>query len=147
MFARRHATNECGTAVTAISTGAVATGELRYHPFGRTRYTSGTMPTSQRFTGQREDGTGLVYMNARYYDPAIGQFISPDTIVPDPRKVFAYNRYMYGYGNPLEYSDPSGHCATNSTREHRAANCHDYPALLWHNGITQKGKPLCLFFD
>ena len=101
----------------------------------------------RRFTGQREDGTGLVYMNARYYDPAIGQFISPDTIVPDPGRVFGYNRYMYGYGNPLEYSDPSGHCATNSTREHRAANCHDYPALLWHKGTTQKGKPLCLFFD
>ena len=65
----------------------------------------------RRFTGQREDGTGLVYMNARYYDPAIGQFISPDTLVPDPGRVFGYNRYMYTYGNPLRYTDPTGHCS------------------------------------
>jgi hypothetical protein len=26
--------------------------------------------------------------------------------------VFGYNRYMYTFGNPLNYSDPSGHCAT-----------------------------------
>ena len=49
-----------------------------------------------------------MYYNARYYDPEIGQFISPDPIVPDPGSVFAYNRYMYVYGNPLKYHDSSG---------------------------------------
>ena len=49
-----------------------------------------------------------MYYNARYYDPEIGQFISPDSIVPDPTNVFAYNRYMYVYGNPLKYKDATG---------------------------------------
>ena len=71
---------------------------------------SASLVTDALFTGQREDDTGLVHMNARYYDPAIGQFISPDTIVPDPGKVFGYNRYMYTYGDPLKYTDPTGHC-------------------------------------
>jgi len=35
--------------------------------------------------------------------------------VPDPTNVFAYNRYMYVLGNPLKYSDPSGHCMTRET--------------------------------
>jgi len=54
----------------------------------------------------------LQYYNARYYDPAIGTFISPDTLVPDVTNVFDYNRYMIARGNPLKYNDPSGHCAT-----------------------------------
>jgi RHS repeat-associated protein len=58
---------------------------------------------------KKQDGTGLLYYNARYYDPALGTFISPDTLVPDPGLVFDYNRYMYVRGNPLRYTDPSGH--------------------------------------
>ena len=57
------------------------------------------------------------YADVRYYDSVIRQFISSDTIVPDPGKVFAYNRYMYVLGNPLNLVDPSGHCATNSNGE------------------------------
>ena len=34
------------------------------------------------YTGQRRDETGLLFYNARYYDPAIGRFISSDTVVP-----------------------------------------------------------------
>mgnify|MGYP003389061411 CR=1 FL=1 len=68
------------------------------------------MQSDYQFTGQKADsGTDLIYMRARYYDPVIGQFISPDTVVPDPNYVYAYNRYMYGYGNPVKYVDPGGH--------------------------------------
>ncbi len=39
------------------------------------RYSSGVMPTAKVYTGQRSDATsGLDYNNARYYDPALGQF-------------------------------------------------------------------------
>ncbi len=34
------------------------------------------------YTGQRLDGTGLLYYHARYYDPGLARFISPDSIVP-----------------------------------------------------------------
>jgi hypothetical protein len=49
-------------------------------------------------------------MNARYYSPYINRFISADTIVPNPARPQGYNRYSYGYNNPLFYVDPSGHC-------------------------------------
>jgi RHS repeat-associated protein len=67
--------------------------------------------TDRTFTGQKQDGTGLLYYNARYYDPTLGTFISPDTLVPDAGVLFDYNRYLYVRGNPLKYTDPTGHCA------------------------------------
>ena len=57
------------------------------------------LPTDRTFTGQEQDGTGLIYFRARFVDPALGTFISPDTIVPEPGVVFDYNRYMYVRGN------------------------------------------------
>jgi len=97
------------TAVTANSSGG-KTGELRYYPYGGTRYTWGSTPTSLRFTGQREDAAiGLYFYNARYYDPYLGRFISADTVVPNPGNPQSLNRYAYVLGNPLRLVDPSGH--------------------------------------
>jgi RHS repeat-associated protein len=62
-------------------------------------------------SGQRRDASaGLLFYNARYYDPTIGRFISADTIVPSPKNPQALNRYTYAYNNPLKFVDPSGHC-------------------------------------
>jgi len=52
---------------------------------------------------------GLVHMNARLYDPALGRFISPDTFVQSMANTQAFNRYSYVLNNPLSYTDPSGH--------------------------------------
>ena len=65
--------------------------------------------TAPKGPPQKDFGTGLIYFNARYYDPELGTFISPDTIVPDATNLFAYNRYMYVAGNPLRLTDSSGH--------------------------------------
>ncbi|MCK4906309.1 MAG: C40 family peptidase, partial [Spirochaetes bacterium] len=64
----------------------------------------------EKFTGQiLDEETGLYYYNSRYYDPKIGVFISPDSIVPDPFDSQMLNRYMYVRGNPVKYTDPDGH--------------------------------------
>ena len=82
---------------------------IDYFPFGETRSETGLLGTDKKFTGQRLDGTGLYYYNARYYDPAIGRFISADSIVPNPADPQSLNRYSYCLNNPLRYIDPSGH--------------------------------------
>ena len=69
---------------------------------------SGDLQTDRTFTGQKFDATGLLYDNARYDDPALGTFVSPDSMVPDPRMVIDYNRFLYARGNPLKFTDPSG---------------------------------------
>lgn len=55
------------------------------------------------------EDSGLVHMNARIYDPAMGRFMTPDSVIPDANKPQAYNRYSYVYNNPATYTDPSGH--------------------------------------
>jgi RHS repeat-associated protein len=98
------------TAYATQQNGAFIT-EQGYWGYGRYRR-GGALPTDHRFTGQKLDGSGLMYYNARYFDPDLGQFISPDPLVPDPTNLFDYNRYMYVRGNPMRYTDPTGHCAT-----------------------------------
>jgi RHS repeat-associated protein len=100
-----------GTAHTI--SGTTETGEVRYRAFGVTRFSSGVTPTTYRFTGQREEAAlGLYYYNARWYDPALGHFLSPDSIVPEAGNALDYHRYAYVRFNPLKYEDGSGHCAT-----------------------------------
>ena len=95
------------TSLTTDGAGA-ATANRTYYAYGSERSSSGTLQTDRTFTGQKSDTTGLMYYNARYYDPALGTFISPDTIVPDPKMVIDYNRFLYTRGNPHKYIDPSG---------------------------------------
>ncbi|HOT93451.1 MAG TPA: RHS repeat-associated core domain-containing protein [Anaerolineae bacterium] len=98
------------TSITANSSGSKVA-ELRYHPWGGTRYTDGTTPTTRRFTGQIEDAAiGLYFYNARSYDPSLGRFIQADTMVPSPVNPQTLNRYAYTLNNPVKYTDPSGHC-------------------------------------
>ena len=64
------------------------------------------------FTGQEFDReAGLYYYNARYYDPEIGRFIQPDTIIPYVFDSQSFNRYAYCRNNPVMCVDPSGHQA------------------------------------
>ena len=63
----------------------------------------------QGFAGHQKEGqTGLIYMNARFYDPRLGRFLTADTIVPDLLNPQALNRYAYVYNNPISNIDPSG---------------------------------------
>ncbi len=63
-----------------------------------------------RQAGQRyESAIGLYYYGARWYDPMVGRFIQPDTIVPGAGNSQAYDRYEYTNNNPLKYTDPTGH--------------------------------------
>jgi RHS repeat-associated protein len=103
------------TAITASSAGGKLA-EVRYKAWGEDRYTSGSTPTTFRFTGQRqESGIGLYFYNSRFYDSSLGRFSQPDTIVPQPGNVLAWDRYAYTLNNPVRYTDPSGHAAEQGT--------------------------------
>ena len=80
-----------------------------YMPFGEMRAHTGSTVTNYKFTDQELDPeTGLYYYGARYYDPIIGRFITPDSIVQNPFDPQMLNRYSYCRNNPLIYTDPNG---------------------------------------
>ncbi len=88
------------------STGSVVN-HLTYDSFGRV--TSESNPGLSHlfaFTGrERDKETGLHYYRARYYDAAVGRFLSEDPIGFDGGDA---NLYRYTFNNPLSYRDPTG---------------------------------------
>ena len=114
-------TDHLGNVVALSTTGGalVANSLARFDPFGNYRTLPSTNPgtTNHGFTGHRHNNTGayptlnvgLIYMNARYYLPEVGRFISADTIVPEPGNPQSYNRYSYALNSPTNLIDPSGH--------------------------------------
>ena len=54
--------------------------------------------------------SGLYYLMSRYYDPSIGQFISPDTMQAlQPNVIGGVDLYAYCRNNPVMGYDPTGH--------------------------------------
>ncbi len=97
---------------TDASGAKIVHSDTRYYPYGVTRPgLAGTgLPTDRRFTGQWEETSlGFYDYGARPYVPALGRFLQADTIIPDPANPQSLNRYSYTLGNPLRYTDPSGH--------------------------------------
>jgi RHS repeat-associated protein len=95
-----------------------------YDPWGARRAPDGRPadPASfQPLAGHREftghetiPGVGLVNMNGRVYDPALGRFLSPDPNVQFVADLQSYNRYSYVLNNPLRYTDPTGYYGRTS---------------------------------
>lgn len=114
------------------SSGAMGT-RYNYDPFGNTT-TSSTSLNAFQYTGRENDGTGLYYYRARYYDPILHRFLSEDPILtpytplyfglcttnetiwplpirltqPQPMFGQSFNAYPYVLNNPLLNTDPLG---------------------------------------
>jgi RHS repeat-associated protein len=86
---------------TSATSGASVSAQT-YYAYGNIRSTTGTVPTDFGFTGQRRDASaGLMYYGARYYDSALGRFVSADTMVPSAGNPQSLNRYASRLRSPL----------------------------------------------
>jgi RHS repeat-associated protein len=94
-----------GSSVALTDAGGTVQTEYTYEPFGRTSATGALNASSYQYTGRENDGTGLYYYRARYYQPALQRFLSEDPIEFLGGDV---NLYVYVWNNPLLYIDPSG---------------------------------------
>lgn len=100
-------TDQNGTVLaTTDEAGNILTQSDR-RPYGE--QVMGTPDAGPGYTGHVDDpDTGLVYMQARYYDPAVGRFISRDPVGVDPANITSFNRYRYAANNPINVTDPDG---------------------------------------
>jgi RHS repeat-associated protein len=80
-----------------------------YEPYGLPRQ---AMVDQPGYTGHVHDaGSGLVYMQQRYYDPEVGRFLSIDPVTASAINGTNFNRYWYANNNPYKYRDPDGRFA------------------------------------
>lgn len=96
------------TRLVTSNTGAVQ-GRYDYSAYGGPVSAGAASPDVGFAGAQTDSNTGLVQMGARLYNPAWGQFLSPDTVTPDRTSSQALNRYAYTFDSPTNYTDPSGH--------------------------------------
>src|SRR5713226_5626799 len=82
---------------------------LDYYPYGATRVSVSTSTNEKRkYIDQFSDDSGLSYLNARYYNPTQGQFLSEDPVfLGDPKQQVltdpqSLNSYSYGNDNPIK---------------------------------------------
>jgi RHS repeat-associated protein len=91
------------TVALGDGTGTLQT-QYTYEPFGVTTQTGLASTSSYKYTGREDDGTGLLYYRARYYQPRFQRFISEDPI----GLAGGLNSYGYARNNPLNWIDAIG---------------------------------------
>lgn len=100
-------TNEQGTPLVTVDGTTGATTNVDYRPYGP--QTLGPVQDGPGYTGHVDDvDSGLVYMQARYYDPAVARFASADPAGIQSGDHGAFNRYAYAANNPIGNIDADG---------------------------------------
>ena len=120
-------TDHLGSTSVATDEDGIMIELLDYHPYGTERIswssssTDGSAESQKTYIGEYSDNeSGLSYLNARYYDPERGQFLSQDSVYLslgsgiDKREQVALldpqmqNSYAYARNNPVKHTDPDG---------------------------------------
>lgn len=100
-------TDPQGTPLAEADANGNITATFDYAPYGSQAL--GTPPDGPGYTAHVNDpDTGLVYMQARYYDPVTERFLSIDPAGITPGNVFNFNRYIYASNNPILNIDTDG---------------------------------------
>jgi len=110
-----------GSAQTGTSQNGTVAWREQYTPFGETMTNPLGNADLAGYTGHIKDSaTGLNYMQARYYDPLIGRFLSIDPVGFSVDMPFMFNRYTYVNNDPLNLWDPTGEAAVGFRVEGQA---------------------------
>ena len=118
----------------------IATADFK--PYGA--QAAGSPTAGPGYTGHVFDADSLlIYMQARYYDPDAGRFLSVDPITPANGGVFRTNRFVYANGNPVTNIDPDGRNTNSDGRETdpcaSAANVCAFDSNDSHDGAVTSG--------
>ncbi len=101
-----------GSTIGVTGQNGTYVSEYSYEPFGNLISRREDVSTPHTFIGElgvQDDGNGLSFMRARYYDGNIGRFLSVDPIDQLTR-----DHYIYAQNSPLNFVDPLGLAGVNA---------------------------------
>ncbi|MCX7513169.1 RHS repeat domain-containing protein [Frateuria hangzhouensis] len=99
-------TDDQGTVLMLTDNHGNPIARFDHRPYGQQ---SGPVNAGPGYTGHVEDpDTGLVYMQARYYDSEVGRFLSVDPLATPIGSEYFGSRYLYANAGPIQYIDPYG---------------------------------------
>ena len=148
-----------GSITSLVKEDGSADATYQYTDFGETIIHGDDQAKNEMcYTGGIYDqSTGLYYLNARYYDPEDGRFMTEDSYRGEIMNPETGHLYVYCANNPVNYVDPSGHLFGNwdmfgrywfdktvfirygkGTTEHIARNKKDLNLIKFRNYIKKK---------
>ena len=98
-----------GSVTTIVDGEGAVVKSYDYDEFGVTTSTGDAFFNEVTFTGSIADASGLLYMNARYYNPTTARFLSQDTYTGSASDPWTQHLYAYCNNNPVNMVDPTGH--------------------------------------
>ena len=117
-----------GSVVGEVDPLGNLTSSPKYDVYGAVRANAGTASSKQGFVGGlghvSDTETGLIYMQARYYDPSVGRFVSEDS------EYDGMNWFSYAGNNPINRVDRSGKSAEAAGQEMFLAAWTLYMAMI-----------------
>jgi RHS repeat-associated protein len=100
-------TSPQGTVLATTDANGNLLSSADYRPYGQ--QVLGQPEAGPGYTGHVNDtDSGLIYMQARYYDASLGRFLSTDKKEREAGSLFVFGRYSYANGNPILNIDPDG---------------------------------------
>jgi RHS repeat-associated protein len=101
-----------GSIIALTDATGTITDKYAYDPFGKLANSQGTTLNPFKYVGRYgviDEGNGLQYIRARYYDPGAGRFISKDAKAGKDNDGQSLNKYVYALNNPVMLIDISGY--------------------------------------
>ena len=98
-----------GSTRALSNTQSTITDEYFYEAFGALLASTGDTANDYQFTGEQYDAQlDNYYLRARYYNQGTGRFTQQDTWMGNANSPITLNKYLYGNGDPANFTDPTG---------------------------------------
>ena len=115
-----------GSTVALSDAAGNVTDSYAYDPFGQVLNAQGTLNNPFKYVGQfgvMQEGNGLQFMRARYYEAGVGRFLNKDPLPGNNVNAQSHNKYAYALNDPVNLIDPEGRLALPTASSRSCWRC------------------------